>query len=728
MTSARPGSRCPATRWAPRWVGGVGIALLLVIGARVTMAKTDLPAEHWYESFRQGQKTGSLHVRWRASTWEGKPSVRDTTVVLRAQYRRMIGLRDRFETRVVMDIERHEDGTLWWQRTRSEEAGRILIEELRWTGKGYKHTSTLEGRDQDVFIPSVAPAMTDGEAFLVAKVRQQKVKAGQSYPLPLVDVRGRRVRVHELVVDGRESITNPGSKAVMCWRVRQRDPSSKTVTTMWIDDAGSFVRIRDSSGSLIQRATEEQARRAPSRWAEFDITVDGQPSLPRVFSADRLWVDMHLSPDVHRELPRIPDSPWTRVLATQGDARTGWTLALELRSDKPGIDPPNEDVPKEDAPKDESMKSEAPGESAPRTVDDPAALERYLESTALMPVDSPLLKREAARILKGVQDPMAAAKRLVRVVYTSLDKRSPRVAQASATQILRDRCGDCSEHALLFVALCRTAGIPARRCSGYVCIGSVWGSHSWAEIYVGGWLSADPTTGELGAGARYVFFGYPDEPGSFPAETAQRIEGRVRFRATGIQEGAARYDLTDERRHHLSSPDGKSVINVLSGLEVRNLPKGWSATPSHAHRMTVRGPGIRADLYARADQGGNLSEISFYGRNNKRRTFAGVPAYIATSSHRLRIQLHSRRRLVQIVIRDGDEDDVATLERVLAACIQDPPLAWPDADASGATDIARRLERLKRLRVGSIDESNASNGSGNADTKRAPATKDDKPK
>ncbi len=651
-------------------------------------------------------------MHWRASTWEGKTTVRDTTVVTRAQYRRMIGLRDRFESRVVMDIERDADGTLWWQRTRSEEAGRILVEELHWTGKGYKHSSTLEGRDQDVFIPSVAPAMTDGEAFLVAKVRAKTVKAGQTYPLPLVDVRGRRVRVHELIVDGQESITNPGSKPVTCWKVRQRDPSSQATTTMWIDDSGSFVRIRDSSGTLIQRATEERARRAPTRWAEFDITVEGEPSLPRVFSADRLWVDMHLGPDEHRELPRIPNSPWTRVLAKKGNAQTGWTLSLELRSDKPqsegydSDDKSSEDMsskdasPKDDAPSDdakggESKKHLATKGDVRRIVEDPAALERYLEPTALMPTESPILKREVARVLKDVQDPLAAAKRLVRVVYTSLDKRSPRVAQASATQILRDREGDCSEHALLFVALCRTAGIPARRCSGYVCIGSVWGSHSWAEIYVGGWLSADPTTGELGAGARYVFFGYPDEPGSFPFETAQRIEGRVRFRATGIQEGDALYDLTESSRRHLRSEDKRSVINVLSGLEVRDLPKGWSATAHHAHRMTIRGPGVRADLYARADQGSDLSEVSFYGSRNKRGSFAGAPAYISNSSHRRRIQVHSRRRMVQIVIREGDDDHVAVLERVLAPSFAVQPPPWPDADVSGANDVTHRLKRLR---------------------------------
>ena len=56
-------------------------------------------------------------------------------------------------------------------------------------------------------------------------------------------------------------------------------------------------------------------------------------------------------------------------------------------------------------------------------------------------------------------------KRIAAFVFT-LEKQSPEISDTTAVEILKERRGDCSEHAVLFVALCRAAGIPARRCSG----------------------------------------------------------------------------------------------------------------------------------------------------------------------------------------------------------------------------------------------------------------------
>lgn len=59
--------------------------------------------------------------------------------------------------------------------------------------------------------------------------------------------------------------------------------------------------------------------------------------------------------------------------------------------------------------------------------------------------------------------------------------------------VLEHRYGDCGQHALLFISLCRAGGVPARWQSGW----SIWpgrsGMHDWAEIFVEpyGWLPVD---------------------------------------------------------------------------------------------------------------------------------------------------------------------------------------------------------------------------------------------
>lgn len=57
--------------------------------------------------------------------------------------------------------------------------------------------------------------------------------------------------------------------------------------------------------------------------------------------------------------------------------------------------------------------------------------------------------------------------------------------------------GDCGVQALLFITLCRIAGIPARWQSGLIVNPYNIGCHDWAEFYIEpyGWLFADPSFG-----------------------------------------------------------------------------------------------------------------------------------------------------------------------------------------------------------------------------------------
>jgi transglutaminase-like putative cysteine protease len=57
--------------------------------------------------------------------------------------------------------------------------------------------------------------------------------------------------------------------------------------------------------------------------------------------------------------------------------------------------------------------------------------------------------------------------------------------------------GDCGVQGLLFITMCRAAGVPARWQSGWETKPSGWNMHDWAEFYVEpwGWLPADPSYG-----------------------------------------------------------------------------------------------------------------------------------------------------------------------------------------------------------------------------------------
>ena len=59
--------------------------------------------------------------------------------------------------------------------------------------------------------------------------------------------------------------------------------------------------------------------------------------------------------------------------------------------------------------------------------------------------------------------------------------------------------GDCGVQAILFITLCRIAGIPAKWQSGLYVSTHYTGCHDWAQFYIKpyGWLFADLSLAEV---------------------------------------------------------------------------------------------------------------------------------------------------------------------------------------------------------------------------------------
>ncbi|HLT39853.1 MAG TPA: transglutaminase-like domain-containing protein [Enhygromyxa sp.] len=152
----------------------------------------------------------------------------------------------------------------------------------------------------------------------------------------------------------------------------------------------------------------------------------------------------------------------------------------------------------------------------PLTISDPQ-VRRYLDPTPMAQSDDSMIVGKAKQIIDGERDAMRAAERIVESVYIGIDKQAGVRGSATATEVLQNRAGDCTEHAVLVVALMRAAGIPARVVDGIVLASDIDGSgmagyHAWAEIWLGRWIGVDATVNETGTSARYLQFGV-DEPG-----------------------------------------------------------------------------------------------------------------------------------------------------------------------------------------------------------------------
>ena len=129
----------------------------------------------------------------------------------------------------------------------------------------------------------------------------------------------------------------------------------------------------------------------------------------------------------------------------------------------------------------------------------PDSLRVYLQPTQFLEVDDPEVRRLAQEITSGKETPFDKAKAIMDWVYTNLEKRGS-VTIPTAKQVLRDRYGDCNEHATLYAALARAAGIPTDIVVGLVYQGDGFYYHAWNISWLGnGWIPVDPVYGEFPA-------------------------------------------------------------------------------------------------------------------------------------------------------------------------------------------------------------------------------------
>jgi transglutaminase-like putative cysteine protease len=104
-----------------------------------------------------------------------------------------------------------------------------------------------------------------------------------------------------------------------------------------------------------------------------------------------------------------------------------------------------------------------------------------------------------------MKDPVAVTRLLARSVHDMLEKKVT-FSVPSAIQVLEAGQGDCNEHTVLFVALARSLGLPARTAVGLVYVNGGFFYHAWPEVWLGEWVAVDPTLGQHPADAAHLRF------------------------------------------------------------------------------------------------------------------------------------------------------------------------------------------------------------------------------
>ena len=130
---------------------------------------------------------------------------------------------------------------------------------------------------------------------------------------------------------------------------------------------------------------------------------------------------------------------------------------------------------------------------------------------------TPYLRELTRSVTEGEENPLLAAEKIYRFITSQVKYsfvRSYSTVEDIPEFTAANRKGDCGFQALLFITMCRIAGIPATPLTV--------GSHDWAQYYVApfGWLSADCSFGgsafRQGDEKRRAYYGANLDPYRIP--------------------------------------------------------------------------------------------------------------------------------------------------------------------------------------------------------------------
>lgn len=287
---------------------------------------------------------------------------------------------------------------------------------------------------------------------------------GARYRLSLFDPSIMAQRPVEVRVMARETVVLDGRRWE-AFKVKTSFAGLEIFT--WIGPNGERLKEEGLMGLRLVKTTEDEARLGIRSDPEIDITEAASiPSNVVLAEPSNL---AYLKIRLDGIDPRGLD------LNTGRQRLTGSVLEIALESNKPVY------VYKE------------------------VHLEPHLKASHFIQSDHQTIKALAHEISGQAKEDEAKARRILKWVYESLDKRGT-VSVPNALDTLKAKAGDCNEHAVLLAALLRAAGIPAKVCVGLVYTRERFYYHAWNEVFLRDWTSADALMGQMPADVTHIKF------------------------------------------------------------------------------------------------------------------------------------------------------------------------------------------------------------------------------
>jgi hypothetical protein len=213
----------------------------------------------------------------------------------------------------------------------------------------------------------------------------------------------------------------------------------------------------------------------------------------------------------------------------------------------------------------------------------------YLAPSIMIESKDPLIVAKSREIAGTEENREIKVRLLCSWVFSSLVKEDSSISMESAAAALREGKGDCTEHSVLFCALARAQGIPARQVCGLVFTGDSFGFHAWAEAWCGQWVPVDATNNRVGFPAAYIKLGDNGE-GKPTIESTVRLIKLLGGTSIKIKEVTIDgHSLLPGDPSTFIEIKGNTCTHRLWGIHMEK-PDRWKWKWQSAEQMVLEGP------------------------------------------------------------------------------------------------------------------------------------------
>jgi hypothetical protein len=465
-----------------------------------------------------GSRVGSSDVTQTPATFEGRKAQQvDAKVNIKVVA--LAAIEQKIDLRQVLDTE----GRPLSLRMSMESGGHTTNVDARFSEKQVDCTVESGGtKSQKVVpIPPGVSLIADPDQ-IGPKGKAAKLKPGTKMQLHMFEPATLQILPVELEVLPAETITIAG-KSYRATVIKATDPLTGE-SKSWVDEAGELLQQESLLGVRMVRESGGAPPPSTAYVPPRDFAVATSIRTKTVISDPR---EVHL---LRLRVQGIPDRRLVlsdpRQTAEIAENAGKLTVTYTIRAAAGGVKGDEGDGVKAEitAPDPDEPAGQPP---SPHQVITPSPHQQYLSAAPYLEVDDPRIQRQAKEIVGDATDAIEKARRIRAWVHEHMTPQMDIGVIRSATDVLQHPVGVCRDYAVLYTALARAAGVPARVCGGIVYFRDGFYYHAWSEVQPApgaDWVAFDATLPSDFVDATHLKFAQGDPTAMFQAG---RVVGRL---------------------------------------------------------------------------------------------------------------------------------------------------------------------------------------------------------